>query len=164
MEVREEAARLREEAERAQDALVAAEGALVRLAGARETVAEVSGEQAGQGGALTRGAVAGSTVPHRGENAVVEVLAPEYQQILRVLAAPEAASGMRVKQILAGLEWEARPTRIEGLRSRVKRLAARGWAAEVRPNPFVSATERCHSSALRIFLDTNILDREYFFS
>lgn len=124
--VREEVARLREEAERVQAALVAAEGALVRLSGARETVAEVLGEQAAQGGELTRGAVAGSTVPHRGENAVVEVLAPEYQQILRVLAVPEAADGMRVKQILAGLGWEATPTRLEGVRSRVKRLAARG--------------------------------------
>ncbi|WP_405904773.1 hypothetical protein OG742_00595 [Streptomyces sp. NBC_00828] len=137
--VREEVARLREEAERVQAALVAAEGALVRLAGARETVAEVLGEQAGQGGELTSGAVAGSTVPHLGGNAVVEVLAPEYQQILRVLAVPEAAGGMRVKQILAGLGWEATPTRVEGVRSRVKRLAARGWVTEVRPNVFVSA-------------------------
>ncbi|WP_369265150.1 hypothetical protein [Streptomyces sp. R35] len=137
--VREEVARLREEAERVQAALVAAEGALVRLAGARETVAEVLGEQAGQGGELSRSAVAGSTVPHRGENAVASALAPEYQQILRVLAAPEAADGMRVKQILAGLGWEATPARIEGVRSRVKRLAARGWATEVRPNVFVSA-------------------------
>ncbi|MEV5942045.1 hypothetical protein AB0471_29335, partial [Streptomyces sp. NPDC052002] len=78
-----------------QAALVAAEGALVKLTCARETVAEVLGEQASQGGVLTRSAVAGSTVPRRGENAVVEVLAPEYQQILRVLAAPEAAGGMR---------------------------------------------------------------------
>jgi len=138
--VREEVARLREEADRVQAALVAAEGALVKLVGARETVAEVLlGEQAGQGGELTRSAVAGSTVPHRGENAVAQVLAPEYQQILRVLAAPEAAGGMRVKQILAGLGWEATPTRVEGVRSRVKRLAARGWATEVAPNVFASA-------------------------
>jgi hypothetical protein len=137
--VREEVARLREEAEQVQAALVAAEGALVRLAGARETVAEVLGEQPGQGSELTRSAVAGSTVPHRGKDAVASALAPEYQQILRVLAAPEAADGMRVKQILAGLGWETTPTRIEGVRSRVRRLAARGWATEVRPNVFVSA-------------------------
>lgn len=139
--VREEVARLREEADRVQAALVAAEGALVKLVGARETVAEVLlGEQAGQGGELTRSAVAGSTVPHRGENAVAQVLAPEYLQILRVLAAPEAAGGMRVKQILAGLGWEATPTRVEGVRSRVKRLAARGWATEVAPNVFAAMT------------------------
>ncbi|MCX4909217.1 hypothetical protein [Streptomyces sp. NBC_00878] len=115
---------------------MAAVGALVRLAGARETVAEVLGEQAGQGGELTSGAVAGSAVPQRGGNAVVEVLVPEYQQILRVLAVPEAAGGMRVKQILAGPGWEATATRVEEVRSRVKRLAARGWVTEVRPNVF----------------------------
>jgi hypothetical protein len=135
----EEVARLWEEAERVQAVLVAAEGALVRLAGAGETVAEVLGEQAGRGGELASGAVAGSTVPHRGGNAVVEVLVPEYRQILRVLAVPEAAGGMRVKQILAGLGWEATPIRVEGVRSRVKRLAARGWVTGVRPNVFVSA-------------------------
>ncbi|WP_328930925.1 MULTISPECIES: hypothetical protein [unclassified Streptomyces] len=145
--VREEVARLREEADRVQAALVAAEGALVKLAGARETVAEVLGEQAGQGGELARSAVAGSTVPHRGENAVAQVLAPEYQQILRVLAAPEAAGGMRVKQILAGLGWEATPTRVEGVRSRVKRLAARGWAVEVAPNVFASAMTTASAAA-----------------
>ncbi|WP_406131651.1 hypothetical protein [Streptomyces sp. NBC_00989] len=47
---REEVARLREEADRVQAALVAAEGALVKLAAARETVAEVLGEQAGPPG------------------------------------------------------------------------------------------------------------------
>ncbi|MHA5052111.1 hypothetical protein [Streptomyces sp. SD15] len=75
------------------------------------------------------------------------MLAPEYQQILQVLAAPEAAGGMRVKQILAGLGWEATPTRIEGVRSRVKRLAARGWATEVRPNVFVSAMATAPAAA-----------------
>ncbi|WP_371658304.1 hypothetical protein [Streptomyces sp. NBC_00280] len=145
--VREEVARLREEADRVQAALVAAEGVLVKLAAARETVAEVLGEQAGQGGVLPRSVVAGSTVPHWGENAVAQVLAPEYQQILRVLAALEAAGGMRVKQILAGLRWEATPTRVEGVRSRVKRLAARGWAAEVAPNVFASAMTTASAAA-----------------
>jgi hypothetical protein len=145
--VREEVARLREEADRVQAALVAAEGTLVKLAGARETVAEVLGEQAGQGCVLTRSAVAGSTVPHRGEKAVAQVLAPEYQQIPRVLVAPAAAGGMRVKQILAGLGWEATPTRVEGVRSRVKRLAARGWAIEAAPNVFASAMTTASAAA-----------------
>ncbi|MFI6690097.1 hypothetical protein [Streptomyces sp. NPDC050485] len=30
------------------------------------------------------------------------------------------------------------PARIEGVRSRLKRLAARGWAAELRPNVFTA--------------------------
>ncbi|MCX5197063.1 hypothetical protein OOK31_24725 [Streptomyces sp. NBC_00249] len=111
---REEVARLREEAERVQTALAAAENTVARLADARETVADVLREQPVQDGGLTRSAVAGSVVPHRARDAVIEVLAPEYQQILRVLAAPEAADGMRVKQILAGLGWDSAPARIEG--------------------------------------------------
>lgn len=145
--VREEVARLREEAEKARAALAAAERALARLADARETVADVLREQPGHDGELTRSAVAGSVVPNRAQDAVVQALAPEYQQILRVLAAPEAADGMRVKQILAGLGWEATPARIEGVRSRVKRLVARGWASEVRPNVFASAITTASAAA-----------------
>ncbi|WP_405849051.1 hypothetical protein [Streptomyces sp. NBC_01518] len=50
---------------------------------------------------MTRSAVAGSVVPQRGESAVAQVLVLEHQQIQQVLAAPEAADGMRVKQVLA---------------------------------------------------------------
>ncbi|MFD7168539.1 hypothetical protein [Streptomyces violascens] len=147
-QVREEVARLREEAERVQAALGAAENALARLAGARVTVTEVLAGQPGQDGRLTyRSAVAGSAVPHRGEKTVVQALAPEYQRILRVLAVPEASGGLRVKQILAGLGWEATAARVEGVRSRVRRLAVRGWVCEVRPNVFASAMTTAPAAA-----------------
>ncbi|MCX4834330.1 hypothetical protein OG746_37010 [Streptomyces sp. NBC_01016] len=83
--VREEVARLREEAERVQTALDAAQAALDRLSAARETVAEVVAELPAGQGEFVRSAVAGSVVPHRGEGVGAAVLAPEYQQILRLL-------------------------------------------------------------------------------
>ncbi|WP_223279866.1 hypothetical protein [Streptomyces sp. SDr-06] len=135
--VREEVARLREEAERVQAALGVAERALERLELARVTVAEVLAEEPSAGAAGPgRAAVAGSVVPHRAEGVGAEVLAPEYQQILAVLAAPEAAGGMRAKQLAVQLGWQTTPAGVEGVRSRVKRLTARGWVAELRPNVF----------------------------
>lgn len=145
--VREEVARLRQEAERVQAALDAAESALERLAGARVTVAEVLAESPGEDAGPVRGAVAGSVVPHRAEGVGTEKLAAEYQQILSVLAATDTAEGMRVKQIAVSLGWETTPARVEGVRSRVKRLAARGWACEVRPNVLTALSERASAVA-----------------
>jgi hypothetical protein len=105
----------------------------------RVTVAEVLSEEPADDRGPARGAVAGSVVPPRGEGMGVEALAVEYQQILSVLDAPQAAQGMRVKPIALQLGGQVTPARIEGVRSRVKRLVARGWAIEVRPNVFASA-------------------------
>lgn len=69
------------------------------------------------------------------------MLAPEYQRILAVLALPEASDGLRVKPIVVRLGWETTPARVEGVRSRVRRLAARGWAPEVRQNVFAAVRE-----------------------
>jgi hypothetical protein len=136
---REEVARLEEEAARVQAALEAARGALGRLADARVTVAEVLSEEPVGDHGPARCAVAGSVVPPRSEGMGVEVLAVEYQQILSVLAGPEAAEGLRVKPIASRLGGQITPARIEGVRSRVKRLVARGWAIEVQPNVFTTA-------------------------
>ncbi|MFD6626661.1 hypothetical protein [Streptomyces diastaticus] len=137
--LREEVARLEEEAARVQAALEAAQGALARLADARVTVAEVLSEEPTADNGPARGAVAGSVVPPRSQDMGVQALAVEYQQIPRVLAEPEAAGGTRVKPIVLRLGGELTPARIEGVRSRVKRLVARGWAIEVRPNVFTTA-------------------------
>lgn len=110
--VREEVAQLREEVERVQAALAVAEDALERLAGARGTVAEVLAEAPAGDAGSARGVMAGSVVPHR------------------------AAGGMRAKQIALVLGWDATPARVEGVRGRVKRLVARGWATEVEPRVF----------------------------
>ncbi|GEC08737.1 hypothetical protein SSP24_63920 [Streptomyces spinoverrucosus] len=58
-----------------------------------------------------------------------------------VLAAPEADGGMRAKQIALALGDRAVPARVEGMRSRLKRLAARGWAVEVEPGLFTVCKE-----------------------
>ncbi|WP_229908633.1 hypothetical protein [Streptomyces griseosporeus] len=118
-----------------QAALGVAEHALERLALARVTVAEVLAEEpsAGVDGPV-RPAAPGSVVPHHVEGVGVEVLAPEYQQILAVLAGPEAVGGLRAKQIAERLGWQTTPAGVEGVRSRMKRLTARGWVAELRPN------------------------------
>jgi hypothetical protein len=68
------------------------------------------------------------------------VLAPEYQQLLEVLAVSQAADGMRVKQLAAALGWETTPAKMEGVRSRMKRLVARGWVAEPHPGVFTAIT------------------------
>ncbi|MBH1939014.1 hypothetical protein I5Q34_32955 [Streptomyces sp. AV19] len=140
--VRAEVARLREEAERITAALSAAEVQLERLGQARETVTEVLAEpDVGAPGRAQAAAVTGSTVPHRVEGVSAEVLAPEYQRILSLLAAPEGGGGMRAKQITLALGGKAVPARVEGVRSRLKRLAARGWAVEVEPGLFTVGTE-----------------------
>ncbi|KIZ18459.1 hypothetical protein [Streptomyces natalensis] len=136
--VREEVAQLREEAERVQAALDAAECALQRLTDARATVAEVLAEPLAEEVGQARAVVAGRVVPERAEGVGIEVLAPEYQQIMQVLAARDAAGGLRIKPIALALGWEMTPARIEGVRSRVRRLAARGWATELRPNVFTA--------------------------
>lgn len=96
--VREEVARLREEAERVGAALDAAECALRRLGDALQTVAEALAEAPAEESGQTRVAVAGALVPQRAEGIGAEVLPLEYQQIVWVLALPEAADGLRVKR------------------------------------------------------------------
>ncbi|MDG4536940.1 hypothetical protein [Streptomyces sp. AV19] len=71
------------------------------------------------------------------------MLAPEYQRILSPLAAPEAGGGMRAKQI----GREATSARVEGVRSRLKRLATRGWATEVEPGLFTLHEEPVPAAA-----------------
>ncbi|MBT2529803.1 hypothetical protein J7E91_31610 [Streptomyces sp. ISL-99] len=140
--IREEVAQLREEAERIMAALSAAEVQLERLGQARETVTEVLAEPVAETtGQVRAAAVPRSTVPHRVEGVGAEVLAPEYQRIMSVLATPEADGGMRARQTTIALGEPAIPARVEGVRSRLKRLAARGWATEVEPGLFTVCKE-----------------------
>ncbi|WP_405853949.1 hypothetical protein OG407_00645 [Streptomyces sp. NBC_01515] len=62
----------------------------------------------------------------------------EYQQILAVLAEPEAGEGVRVKPIALRLSGELTSALLESVRCRVKRLVTRRWAVEVRPNVFTA--------------------------
>ncbi|MFE6339102.1 hypothetical protein ACFVP3_39770 [Streptomyces sp. NPDC057806] len=129
--VREEVARLREEAERVEAALGEAERALQRLADARVTVAEVLAEPP----VAVAEPVVSAVVPRRTEGMTAAVLPADYQRIMSVLESA-AREGMRCQQLAAALGLQAVPAKVEGLRSKAKRLVERGWALQVRPGVF----------------------------
>ena len=136
--VREEIARLREEAERVQAALGKAEHGLQRLVDARVTVAEVLADPPSAVAEPARGAMAGSLVPRRAEDMEASVLAPDCQRIVSVLESEAGREGMRCQQLAVALGLEAVPAKVEGLRSKAKRLVERGWALQVRPGVFTA--------------------------
>ncbi|MFJ3310049.1 hypothetical protein ACIPSA_45005 [Streptomyces sp. NPDC086549] len=136
--VREEVARLREEAERVQVALGEAERALQRLTDARVTVAEVLAEPSSVVAEPVGSTVAGAVVPRRAEGMAAKVLAPDYQRIVSVLESQAGRESMRCQQLAAALGMEAVPAKVEGLRSKAKRLVERGWAQQVRPGVFTA--------------------------
>ncbi|WP_055715293.1 hypothetical protein [Streptomyces torulosus] len=136
--VREEIARLREDAERAQAALGEAERALQRLVDARATVAEVLAEPPSAATEPQRGSVAGPVVPHRTDSMTASVLPPDYQRIVSVLESQAGREGMRCQQMAAALGLQVVPAKVEGVRSKAKRLVERGWARQMRPGVFTA--------------------------
>ncbi|MEV7025512.1 hypothetical protein [Kitasatospora sp. NPDC093558] len=147
LEERERAARQRVEALQAE--LRAAEAAWERLVIARETVAEVlagpcGGDEAppdvvtGERPAQLAAAVPGSVVPHWREGLAPTVLAPDYQRIMDVLAGGSTAGWetMDCRELAVALGLEPVPAKVEGVRSKAKRLAARGWLVEASPGLF----------------------------
>ncbi|MGC9544817.1 hypothetical protein [Streptomyces sp. UG1] len=69
----------------------------------------------------------------------VTVLPPDYQRIMSVLESDAAQEGMRCQQLAAALGLQAIPAKVEGVRSKAKRLVERGWALQVRPGVFTPA-------------------------
>ncbi|WP_443070616.1 hypothetical protein [Streptomyces sp. SLBN-115] len=136
--VREEIARLREEAERVQAALGEAERGLQRLVDARVTVTEVLAGPPSVVTEPTGSAVTGSTVPRRETGMTATTLAPDYQRIVSVLESEAGREGMRCQQLAVALGLEVIPAKVEGLRSKAKRLVERGWALQVRPGVFTA--------------------------
>ncbi|CCK24442.1 hypothetical protein BN159_0063 [Streptomyces davaonensis JCM 4913] len=53
-------------------------------------------------------------------------LAPDYQRILSVLESEAGREGMRCQQLAVALGLEAVPAKVEGLRSKAKRLVEWG--------------------------------------
>ncbi|WP_218022535.1 hypothetical protein [Nocardia amamiensis] len=147
----DEVARLRRQIGELTDQLAAQELRLSRLVITRETMAELFGEvDAGEPtipgepggvevGVHTRQAQPVSEsargiglvlVPQRSAGAdAAAVLPGDYCEILAVLA--EAGSGLRAGQVAAelGIAVTAR-SKVEGLRSKLKRLVERGWAVQ----------------------------------
>nr|WTB09146.1 hypothetical protein OG546_36040 [Streptomyces antimycoticus]WTB09153.1 hypothetical protein OG546_36085 [Streptomyces antimycoticus]WTB09581.1 hypothetical protein OG546_38755 [Streptomyces antimycoticus] len=136
LEERERAARQRVEALQAE--LQEAEAALERFVIARETVGQVLAEPGGCGDAPVMGAVPGSVVPVRWEGLDAGVLAPDYRRIMAIVA-DRGGEAMDCRQLAAALGLAVVPAKVEGVRSKVKRLAARGWLVETVPGRFSDA-------------------------
>ncbi|MFD9971063.1 hypothetical protein ACFWYA_23460 [Streptomyces sp. NPDC059011] len=136
LEERERAARQRVEALQAE--LREAEAAWERFVIARETVGLVLAESrggnevpplvvAGEPSARTAAAVPGSVVPMWRDGLDVNALAPDYRRLVDVLAGGSGSGGeaMDCRQLAVALGLEAVPAKVEGVRSKAKRLVAR---------------------------------------
>jgi hypothetical protein len=139
---------LRQEAERVAVALGEAERALEHVSITRATLAAVL---AGHG--AVAGPAQGIDVPER-ESAGGGVGAPGrvpqwcaglgeahlpagYQQLWP--AVRDAGAPVRAQELARTLGLEPTPANVEGLRSKLKRLVARGWIAEPAPGVFAAA-------------------------
>ena len=152
---RQEVDELRGEIARLNDRLARAEEALSRLEITRETVAEVLGgagaERPAAGQVADVAAVAGLApagsrvadgspvgvmmVPPWRPGLAQSVLPPSYQDLLEVLA--DAGRPLRAGRIAAAAGLSTGKSKIEGLRSKLKRLVERGWLAEEAPGLFM---------------------------
>ncbi|WP_241838684.1 hypothetical protein [Streptomyces sp. TSRI0281] len=88
--------------------------------------------------------VPGSVVPVRREGLDVTVLPPDYQRIMHVLADRErSGEGSAICRQLADLLGLGLvPAKIEGVRSKAKRPAARGRLVEDTPGSFSVAVSQ----------------------
>ncbi|ANP52130.1 hypothetical protein J2Z21_008191 [Streptomyces griseochromogenes] len=136
--VREEIARLQQEAQRVQAALGEAERELQRLVDARVTVTEVLAGPPSMVTEPTGSAVTGSTVPPAGDGYGGDSPRAGLPRILSVPESEAGREGKRCRQLAVGLGLEAIPAKVEGLRSKAKRLVERGWALQVRPGVFIA--------------------------
>ncbi|WP_409470579.1 hypothetical protein [Streptomyces sp. HC307] len=145
LEEREAAARvrvegLREEAARLAEVLEAAEIELDRRVIAREELLEALAASAAESTAVTESGaeqerapstvpVPGSTVPPWRDGLPVTVLAPDYQRILGVLEERRSAGEgpAKAKEVAVQLGLGTTPAKVEGVRSKARRLAERGW-------------------------------------
>ncbi|MFJ1618251.1 hypothetical protein ACIODT_37320 [Streptomyces sp. NPDC088251] len=169
LEAREAAARTRVEVLEAELAEVSGrlsapwEG-LERLRIARETVTEVLAEMTPErpGVAVDTGrsivgepvasAYAGAerqvvgvlTVPNWQPGMGAEVLPRVYRDIVEVVA--DAPGPVRAKQIVPRIGLAAETGKIEGTRSKLKRLVDRGWLDEDTPGMFAPARRRAGAS------------------
>ncbi|MHB9856667.1 hypothetical protein [Streptomyces sp. YIM S03343] len=142
---------LREEADRVQAELAAAERDWKEWAIARSRVGEVlapadgtaptADGQAGKAPATPDAVKAKWQVPVWCEGLAWSVLPVDYQRILTVLAnRVQLGQGpMTCQEMAAVFGMDVVPARVEALRSKAKRLVARGWLAEPAPGRFTPA-------------------------
>jgi len=136
---RAEADLLRSRLEELERDLARAEEQVSRLVIAREEVmrvleepdaAELPGRQASEHGEKpSPGSPVGLvTVPPWREGAESSVLPRSYQDLLEVVS--DAGRPLRAAEIAAAAGLATGKAKVEGLRSKLKRLAGRGWLAE----------------------------------
>lgn len=145
LEAREAAARvrvedLREAAARAAAVLEAAETELDRRVIAREELVEALAVSAAETTAVTEPdakaelpvpvPLPGRTVPFWREGLPATVLAPDYQRILGMVADRSGQGPVRAKEISVVLGLGSTPAKVEGVRSKARRLAERGWLVQ----------------------------------
>ncbi|MFE4020301.1 hypothetical protein ACFXPZ_23305 [Streptomyces sp. NPDC059101] len=150
LEEREAAARVRVEGLREEvvwlaEVLEAAEIELDRRVIAREELVEALAVSAAEATAVTEppteaeqptvpspAPVPGSTVPPWRDGLPVTVLTSDYQRILGVVEerAPAGQGPLKAKEIAVGLGLETTPAKVEGMRSKARRLAERGWLVQ----------------------------------
>jgi hypothetical protein len=88
--------------------------------------------------------VRGSVVPVWREGLEVAVLAPDYRRLMDILAGRDGPGGdaMDCRQLAAALGLQPVPAKVEGVRSKAKRLARRGWLVEESPGMFSAVDGR----------------------
>lgn len=158
MAARKRLEEIREQIERLQENLAAEEQALSRLVVTRETVQEILGEAVserpladadagiadsagGREGASAAEAVTSGgspigvvTVPDWRPGIDASMLPQAYRDVLEVLV--DAGRPLRAGQLVVLLGLPAEAAKIEGLRSKLKRLVTRGWLSEDAPGMF----------------------------
>ncbi|WP_327350358.1 helix-turn-helix transcriptional regulator [Streptomyces sp. NBC_01304] len=132
--------------------LVVQEEVASRLGITRETMSEilsgdstVTGPEAGGSDEVepAAGPVTGAgspvgvrLVPTWSAEVDAEVLPPSYRDIVEILG--DAVHPMRAHQLCSVLGLSTDKSKVEGFRSKLKRLAERDWIAEVEPGLFAS--------------------------
>ena len=128
---RAEADRLRSRIEELAEELAQAEEQVSRLAIAREEVTRVLEEPAAGHAGPSRPAspIGAVTVPPWQEGLAASVLPQSYQDLVDVAA--DAGRPLRAGEFAAAAGLATEKAKVEGLRSKLKLLAARGWLAAV---------------------------------
>ncbi len=132
---------LREEVARLAAVLEAAEIELDRRVIAREELVEALAVSAAETTAVSEAEqengpslapVPGSIVPPWREGLPVTVLAPDYQRILGMLdeRQPAGQGPLKAREIAVGLGLQTTSAKVEGVRSKARRLAERGWLVQ----------------------------------
>lgn len=139
---------LRAEFERIRTALAEAEDVLnhrvIGLAQYLEALAEQETLAAADPAETAAAQVAGEepvvtrpcrTVARKQDGVAVDVLGADYRRIMTAL--DQAGGSLTARQTAVALGWDSSvASRVEGARSRLKRLVERGWLVEDRPGRF----------------------------